>query len=254
MKTHRIWSFLWLLVIFTSFSLVGCKCWNPPDCDTDARCQGYNMEGMVYCVDGRCVACRDGADCTGCSECRNGSCVALQCCATGECPEGQICQNHRCITGCDPDRPCPAGQQCHNNSCVDCVADSDCGANERCENNRCVSTLACQSREMQTVYFDFDESVIRRDQESRLNGNATCLREFPEDEITIEGHCDERGTDAYNMALGERRARSAKTYLGNLGIADTRMSTVSYGESRPVALGSNEDAWRRNRRTEFVWR
>ena len=74
----------------------------------------------------------------------------------------------------------------------------------------------------------------------------------PRVRVEIEGHCDERGTDEYNLALGERRADSAKEYLLTLGIPDNRLSTLSYGESRPFAQGSNEDAWAQNRRAHFV--
>jgi peptidoglycan-associated lipoprotein len=112
----------------------------------------------------------------------------------------------------------------------------------------------CYDREFQTVYFDFDESIVRVDQEPRLEHNSACMGEFGSDSLRIEGHCDERGTDAYNLALGERRARSSRTYLQRLGVNDDRMEIISYGESRPICRQSNESCWRQNRRSEFVWR
>jgi len=103
-----------------------------------------------------------------------------------------------------------------------------------------------------TIYFDFDKSDIRSDQRSTLNRNAELLSKYKTVRIQIEGHCDERGTNEYNLALGQRRADSAKQYLVEYGISSSRISTVSYGEERPVATGHNESAWAKNRRCEFV--
>jgi peptidoglycan-associated lipoprotein len=102
------------------------------------------------------------------------------------------------------------------------------------------------------IYFDFDQSVIRADAQEILKKKAEYLRENPGSSVVIEGHCDERGTAEYNLALGERRALSAKAFLMNMGISSSRLSTLSYGEERPVDPGSNEEAWDRNRRAHFV--
>jgi peptidoglycan-associated lipoprotein len=102
------------------------------------------------------------------------------------------------------------------------------------------------------VYFDFDKSDLREDSRARLARNAEWLRAHPEFELTIEGHCDERGTNEYNLALGERRAASAKDYLGSLGVAGTRLRTLSYGEERGQCSDSSEACWSRNRRAHFV--
>lgn len=105
---------------------------------------------------------------------------------------------------------------------------------------------------MLPVYFDFDKSAIRDDQKSRIETNATYLKDNPNAMIAIEGNCDERGTNEYNMALGQRRADSAKKYLVNLGVADTRLTTISYGEEKPLNFGHDELAWSQNRRDDFV--
>jgi peptidoglycan-associated lipoprotein len=102
------------------------------------------------------------------------------------------------------------------------------------------------------IYFDFDQAVIRPDAQEVLRRNAEFLRENPGVSVVIEGHCDERGTSEYNLALGERRALASKAFLMNLGISSSRLSTISYGEERPVDPGSNEEAWARNRRAHFV--
>lgn len=102
-----------------------------------------------------------------------------------------------------------------------------------------------------TVYFDFDKYNIRGDQKASLDKNATILRENPDLFIKLEGHCDERGTVEYNLALGDKRAVSVKDYLVNLGINANRIEVISYGKERPVDPGHNEAAWAKNRRAEF---
>ncbi len=103
-----------------------------------------------------------------------------------------------------------------------------------------------------TVYFDTDRYDIDGEDRSVLMSQAEWLRQYPNVRVTLEGHTDERGTRDYNIALGERRANSAKNYLASLGIDPSRISTVSYGKERPVALGSNESAWAQNRRAVTV--
>jgi len=104
----------------------------------------------------------------------------------------------------------------------------------------------------QKIHFDFDKYNLRSDAISALNENAKVLMENPSVRIRIEGHCDERGTVEYNLALGEKRAQTAKEYLVKLGVNSSRVETISYGKERPVAFGTNEDAWAKNRRDEFV--
>ncbi len=108
------------------------------------------------------------------------------------------------------------------------------------------------SEGMLPVYFDFDSSDIRNDQVSRIETNAEFLKKEMERNIRIEGNCDPRGTSEYNMALGERRALSAKKYLVNLGIDESRLSTISFGEERLLMHGHDELSWAQNRRDDFV--
>ncbi len=104
---------------------------------------------------------------------------------------------------------------------------------------------------LKTIYFDFDKYNLRDDARRTLERNAEILKENPDVKIVIEGHCDERGTNEYNLALGENRANAARDYLIRLGIDGSRISTISYGEERPVALGHDEAAWSQNRRGVF---
>lgn len=101
------------------------------------------------------------------------------------------------------------------------------------------------------VHFDFDSSVLSAEAQQILLDKAQWLRRNSDASVTIEGHCDERGTNEYNLALGDRRANSVKAYLADLGISASRMDTVSYGEERPLDSGHDEAAWARNRRAHF---
>ncbi len=103
-----------------------------------------------------------------------------------------------------------------------------------------------------TVYFDTDRYNIDGQDQQALAAQAVWLAKYPAKRITIEGHCDERGTREYNLALGERRANAAKNYLVSLGIDAGRIGTVSHGREKPLALGSNEESWSRNRRAVTV--
>jgi len=101
------------------------------------------------------------------------------------------------------------------------------------------------------VYFNFDDATLTSDARMTLKQKVSWLRENPGASILIEGHCDERGTAEYNIALGQRRAQSIKMFMVNAGISDSRLSTVSYGEERPVDFANNESAWAKNRRAHF---
>ena len=106
------------------------------------------------------------------------------------------------------------------------------------------------------AYFDYDSSDIRADAASTLRSNSNALKgvfsDFPNGKVLVEGHCDERGTNEYNLALGDRRAAAAKDYLVNLGVASSKMSTVSYGEERPQCSSADESCYQRNRRAHFT--
>lgn len=103
-----------------------------------------------------------------------------------------------------------------------------------------------------TVHFATDSSDIDAEAQGILAKQAAWLQKFPRVNVTIEGHCDERGTREYNLALGDRRANSAKAYLVSQGIAASRLTTISYGKERPIATGSDESAWAQNRRAVSV--
>lgn len=105
--------------------------------------------------------------------------------------------------------------------------------------------------ESEHIYFDFDKSEIKPEAKAVLEKKAAWLRTNSSYKVKIEGHCDERGTAEYNLALGDRRAKAAQKYLNALGISMDRMSTISYGEEKPVCTEKNERCWSKNRRAEF---
>ncbi|MFW2330947.1 MAG: peptidoglycan-associated lipoprotein Pal [Nitrospinota bacterium] len=108
-----------------------------------------------------------------------------------------------------------------------------------------------KSTVLATIYFDFDSSTLSQESRDLLANHSNWLRENPFAQLQIEGHCDERGTEEYNLALGERRANTVKDYLASLGVGSERIFTISYGEELPAATGSDSAAWAKNRRAQF---
>lgn len=105
--------------------------------------------------------------------------------------------------------------------------------------------------QLEDIHYEFDSSELRTAAREILKGTAQYLSENPTMTLIVEGHCDERGTTEYNLALGQRRAEAAKRYLISLGVSDRRLKTVSYGEERPAVMGHDEEAWWQNRRAHF---
>ena len=108
------------------------------------------------------------------------------------------------------------------------------------------------TQEVRDAYFDYDKAEIRPDAQTALQKTADFLKRYPEARVVIEGHCDERGSTEYNLALGDRRANAVKQYLINLGIPASSMNTVSYGKEKPFCTESNESCWQQNRRGHFI--
>jgi len=126
-------------------------------------------------------------------------------------------------------------------------------AARRVEQQRREEDIEARNRFGETdIYFDYNESTLRWDSQEELKIKAEWMRNNPGEQVIIEGHCDERGSAAYNIALGERRAETAKNFIIDLGVEADRIETVSFGEERPVDTSSNEEAWSRNRRAHFV--
>lgn len=196
---------------------------------------------------------------------KNGECKTGQDCLEQE-GYGKVCVEGRCQE-CGADADCMAGFICRSNKCVpkpQCLADADCGPNQECVAEKCVAKPEpapveppkpaippeCADASAFTIQFDFDKSTLRAESQGRLQTLADCLRRAPANRVVIEGHCDDRGTTQYNIALGNRRAEAARKYLSDLGAA-VRLETVSFGEERPLCTQATEDCWQRNRRADF---
>ncbi len=113
-------------------------------------------------------------------------------------------------------------------------------------------TVSYKVSDLARIHFDFDSYVLTASARKTLAQNAEVLKALSGVKVRIEGHCDERGSDEYNLALGERRAQAAMNYLATLGVPASRMSTISFGEEKPLDPGHDESAWAKNRRAEFV--
>ncbi|MCA9516720.1 MAG: OmpA family protein [Myxococcales bacterium] len=242
--------------VLAALALSGCPK-SYPDCDDDKGCKSH---GEV-CIDGKCRQCRDDSQCTKLDACM--TCVANECVKRAGCCKSDLdCPNGKCFKNpgnpsgpgtcqeCGNDSHCPSGQKCSNGSCVPdiaCTDDSFCPDGQKCINGKCIVS-SCEPTQ---VYFDFNEYVIRLDQESVVQANASCISKTTA-RWRAEGHCDERGSDEYNLALGQRRAASVVRQYQALGVARENLSVISYGEEKPVCGESNESCWSKNRRVETV--
>ncbi|WP_205624712.1 OmpA family protein [Vulgatibacter incomptus] len=210
-------------------------------------------------MNGLCEECGADSDCKAGFKCEvqtggGNRCVpAAECYSNRDCSGGKVCQSGSCVA-CASDDACGPNMMCNNGACqpkAECSVDDDCRAGSNCIEGRCVAVGPICPQD--PIRFAFNEYSLSTQARTSLNGLADCLRQKAGNAaVTLEGHCDERGTEEYNMTLGEKRAVAVKKYLSNLGIDNGRLRTVSYGKERPAAYGSNEDAWAANRRVEFT--
>lgn len=259
-------------LLVSSVVLFGCS--GKPDypkCEKDEHC----AEKGEICVNQTCQECRDDVQCVekhgDGHECVGGKCEVTPECRTDEdcvsVGDGLVCRSNKCVPECTADEDCGSGQKCDQQKCVaecqtsaDCVPPEVCTEYGACEKLDIDISQACMPIsgsgdliQLATIPFDFNEFEIRFDAREALDQNADCLRENA-DRLTIalEGHADERGTQEYNLALGEKRAAAVRNYLRNLGIDANIMTTRSLGENRPVCREESESCHERNRRVEFI--
>ncbi len=240
------------LAALTAFSM-GCEP-KYPSCDNDGHCRPKGE----YCVNGLCQQCRTNDQCGACRTCNAGACQAIVGCCThaGDCSVGQSCRNGSCGPECLDDTECGTAAKCSSGRCVpdvECTGPGDCPGGETCSDGRCVPQAEQRGGvecSLENVTFGFDSAEISSEGGRVLSANARCLESKGNPKIIIGGHCDDRGTEEYNLHLGERRARSAKRYLEKLGASGFKV--VSYGENRPLhspARGEAEHS--ENRRAGF---
>ncbi len=179
-----------------------------------------------------------------------------------DCHEGEYCVNGMCQM-CRSDADCPAGQACSDGACEPipgyCQSNGDCGPNQECRNGRCVSTAqsntdmgsqTAPSCQLSPIYFGFDQDDLDNSARSTIQANVTCMRELGTSAVHVTGHADPRGTEEYNLALGDRRAQSVRSYMVSLGLDTSAVSASSMGEE--MAQGTDDASWARDRRVEFA--
>lgn len=206
-----------------------------PNCKKDADCRvdasGKELNGVCYM--GKCEECAADTDCSDLKQ----------------------CVNNRCLASCSADADCGANNHCENNYCVaDCTGPEGCASGQACAQGRCVAQAeggegACA---ISPVHFDFDQYNVKPEYKGQIDAAAMCLESNPEVKLTIKGHTDNKGTPAYNMALGERRANAVLRELEAKGIARSRITTLSLGEQEPLVDENSDHAAQQNRRAEFV--
>lgn len=236
-----------------------------PKCDTSEDCRSSDKgkkENKLICVQGKCQQCLKDVDCGDPSkQCNAGICERIPdyCASVSDCGAGQKCEGNRCKPECAADSECGTGKKCDAGRCVtaaECTTDTDCGdgkqcnAEGKCEPKPVVTKPPC---ELNTVYFEYDQSDLRDEARQTLQANATCIKDEKRN-VRLEGHADERGSTEYNLALGERRARAVYDYLKALGVSADSLKRLSYGEERPerqCAENDPDSCHRTNRRVVF---
>lgn len=213
-----------VLPVMAALFLAACP--TPPkngECKTSDDCKSQEGYGKV-CVQGRCQECASDGDCQAGFACRDNKCVPRPECATdADCPAGKICQAEKCVA--KPEEPKAAAP-------VEPEVSPECADGGSF-----------------TIHFGFDEYSLTSASQGTLQKLSDCLKKGVK-KVVIAGHCDERGTTEYNLALGTRRAQAAKKYLSDLG-ASVQVETVTYGKEHPLCTQSTEDCWAKNRRDEF---
>lgn len=251
---RALWLALWMFCL--TGALAGCKSGPEyPNCNEDADCTEQNE----VCVDGTCQQCRTDVQCDEGEQCVGGRCeVKPECTRDDDCDGNAICRSGKCQLECEDDTDCGRGLACRDNRCIDplaCDGDRDCEPGFTCYNGRCTdpASISTERCEYPTVRFPFNEATLSADVRSGLQDVVDCLQQKG-GTIVIEGHADERGTEEYNLALGDRRAQAVKDYLTRLGVSASKLRVVSKGETEPLDPRHNEAAWTKNRRAEFLER
>jgi len=229
--------------------LAGCPS-KPKDgeCKTSDDCKEQEGFGKI-CVEGRCQECGADADCQPGMVCRANKCMPKPECETdGDCGPGKACQDGKCAVQtpeCETDAQCGAGQGCEAGKCVAKLSSDDAAA---AAYTQCVGADVGPAG-APSVYYDFNRADLDAKARGTLEKVAGCIKSSSVKSLVIEGNCDERGTTEYNLHLGERRAESAKKYLGNLGVGAALRAT-SFGKEKPVCSESDDSCYSKNRRSD----
>ena len=242
-----------LLAVFVvaAVPLIGC---GPeyPECDEDEDCKEVHAD--EWCVNNLCVKCRNDNDCLVGQECRDGACrdIPGYCDAERRCPMGQVCRDNRC-SPCLNDDECGPGMMCQNGTCVarpQCDEMNPCPAGEECVNGYCRPIPPPAECQFTSIYFDYNKDNVRRDQRDAAQANRTCMGEHNRT-LNLTGYCDERGSEEYNMALGQRRADAVRRYMINLGVSSRSIGSASSRGKLESRRCYDEACWQQDRRVDF---
>ena len=221
------------------------------ECIDDGQC-AHKYQGEVRsCQSGRCepkLQCQSNADCAALGAdlaCRQNRCVP-ECTKDSDCQNG-TCKSNKCFATCQNDVECGGGRACVAGSCQAAQTTEATQITDACRPKRAGDTVATE-----TVHFEFDQYELTAQARATLDRNFECLKQAKNLVLVLEGHCDERGTQEYNLALGERRASTVRTYLKYLGIDPDHMQTRSKGENEPLCRNNTEACHATNRRVELL--
>lgn len=226
-----------------------------PNCTKDKDCK----EGQ-YCVQQRCSECSSDEHCESFETCENGSCALKPnaCRTSDDCLGGRICEDNQCVA-CENDGQCGPGKRCSNGACMAqnaCATDEDCQDDEDCVNGGCQrADMAADSGamcKMESVHFAFDDFGIQESEQTSLEATVECIATDSTKTVALIGHTDAIGTEEYNIALSEKRARAVKNFLTRLGIDENRLQEVPKGESESTATDESSRAL--ERRVDIEWR
>jgi peptidoglycan-associated lipoprotein len=245
-----------LFLLLLSLAFLGCKP-KYPACEKDKQCT--KKHPGQFCVNKKCVQCKDDSNCDKGESCEAGLCEEIEdfCQSKNDCDQGELCKNNRCTPGCELTADCAAGQKCLGQECVGsdkCASSSDCITGQECVENRCQTPTnnppISESCSLTPVFFEYNSEEIKGENATILQANADCANKAENQKrpLVIRGYTDPRGTEEYNLTLGERRALIVKDYLARLGVDPVRMRTFSVGAE--FAVGADEGTWAKDRRAE----
>lgn len=233
------------MALFLPFAITGCtKKPKVKSCTVDADCRfdasGKEINGL--CQNGFCQECTRDTDCKDLKQCIMGRCIRA-CQSDSDCSANNYCKDNFCMENCTRDDQCQNGEVCLQGRCSLVNAELD---------SQDVS-VSIDCKDIGLVHFDFDSSEVKGEGKDEVLKVGHCLQADPSLIVTIEGHADDRGTIGYNQTLGQERADAVKAFLiASSGIAPNRVNTISYGHQKPLDPARTEDAWRKNRRAQFI--
>lgn len=255
-----------VLLVVVSIFVVGCskKTVGPSTCQNDSECT-VDRDGKTFagvCYFGKCQECVNTTDCPAAHVCMEQKCEP-RCESDIECGQEKYCgSSGACLAKCKDDTSCSDGEACLSGKCVAgfaaCESNTDCASGFSCDSGLCskegVYQLALDNTCDPTarVYFDFNRFNLREDDMSTAEKVAVCLKKNPLATLRIDGHTDSRGSVAYNVSLGENRARTLKNYLVRSGISEDRVTINSFGEAMPLNRENTPEAHAQNRRDEIT--